>query len=144
MVTWLEMPLRSSGAQPSPRAKYDVGNAVVMLGETTAYVALADPKAANELLQHPDVQRLTANDLKTIESGGPLSWEALERQAESLNHRGVGRGPVGLGDLISSLTRKARVRECSGCARRRRGLNRITVWGWWRARKLTPQPDGSA
>ncbi|MER6261962.1 hypothetical protein ACFV2Z_02565 [Streptomyces sp. NPDC059688] len=143
MVTWLEMPLRSSGAQPSLRAKYDVGNAVVMLSETTAYVALADPKAANELLQHPDVQRLTANNLKTIQPGGPLSWEALERQAEALNHRGVGRGPVGLGDLISSLTRKARIHECSGCARRRRGLNRIPVWGWWRSQKLTPQPDGS-
>ncbi|MFE2477062.1 hypothetical protein [Streptomyces sp. NPDC001194] len=137
-VQWLQIPtLPPEDGIGSPSPKYEVGSAVVVYGEGSAYVALADEALAAALLAHGDVQLLTAERRGRIQPvpGLPMTWEQLEAQVSAL---GAGRHPshrsVGLGDVVASITRRVRIPECGGCARRRRGLNRITVWGWWRDR----------
>ncbi|MFF9480632.1 hypothetical protein [Streptomyces sp. NPDC014733] len=87
-----------------------------------------------QLLAHPDVRELSPSERERIQPvpGLPLTWEGLEGQIPEAGARRSRRHPVGLGDAIAALTRRARIQECGSCARRRRGLNRITVWGWWR------------
>ncbi|MFI1161864.1 hypothetical protein [Streptomyces sioyaensis] len=117
--------------------KYETGNSVVVYGSESAYVGTADEDIFAELLGHPDVRLLSADDLQQIDPlpGLPVTWESLEGQIPGRNgqHR-LRRQVVGLGDLISAITRRARIPECGSCGRRRKGLNRITVWGWWRNR----------
>lgn len=139
-VRWMEMPIQpASGKSESPTVKYGIGNSVVVYGIDSAYVGCADEVTIAELLRNPDVRLLSADDLRRIVPfpGLPLTWESLEAQipGQSGKHR-LGGGVIGLGDLISSITRRAGIPECGSCTRRRKGLNRITVWGWWRARPV--------
>lgn len=139
-VQWVVVPVEPpSGRNESPTVKYEIGNSVVVYGTGSAYVGTAEEDVVTELLGHPDVRLLSADDLQRIDPlpGLPLTWESLERQIpghNSQNH--LHRQVVGLGDLISAITRRARIPECGSCARRRKGLNRITVWGWWRNRPV--------
>ncbi|MGY3680404.1 hypothetical protein [Streptomyces sp. TE33382] len=137
-VRWMEVPVQpASGRNESPTVKYGIGNSVVVYGIDSAYVGCADETIVAELLRYPDVRPLNADDLRRIDPlpGLPLTWESLEAQipGQSGQHH-LRDGVIGLGDLISSITRRARIPECGACTRRRKGLNRITVWGWWRAR----------
>ncbi|MEW2417848.1 hypothetical protein AB0953_29610 [Streptomyces sp. NPDC046866] len=137
-VHWLQVPTlppESGSGTPSP--KYEVGSAVVVYGEGSAYVGLADEALASVLLAQEDVHLLTAERRSQIQPvpGLPMTWEQLEDQVSAL---GAGhhlhRRSIGLGDLIAAITRQVRISECGSCARRRHGLNRIRVWGWWRDR----------
>ncbi|MFJ8697065.1 hypothetical protein [Streptomyces roseolilacinus] len=145
VIHWLTVPVvRHAGSGASPALKYEVPDAVVVRGSGTAYVGITDEQAARRLLAHPDVETLSAEEKRRVElvPGTPVPWESLEQQILSLGTDHRRGGAVGLGDLVSALTRRARIPECGGCARRRKGLNRITVWGWWRERKLHLQPEG--
>jgi hypothetical protein len=145
IIQWLAMPVdQQAGRNGQSALKYDAPNAVIVHGRGTAYVGLADDAVAERLLAHPDVEILSAAERKLMEPlpGLPVTWESLENQITSLGKGHRRKSAVGLGDVISALTRRARIPECGGCARRRTGLNRITVWGWWRARKVQVQPEG--
>lgn len=137
-MRWLEVPVQPpSQGNGSPAPKYGTGNAVVVYGTDSAYVGTADAETVRTLTSHPDVRLLSPDDLRTIEPfpGLPLTWESLENQVPGRggHHHRRGRA-IGLGDVISAITRRAGIPECGGCARRRTGLNRIVVWGWWRER----------
>ncbi|MEV5885273.1 hypothetical protein AB0L74_21505 [Streptomyces sp. NPDC052020] len=145
VVHWLAVPVvqRAESDRP-PVLKYEAPEGVVVRDRGTAYVGTIDEEAAQRLLAHPDVEILSAEEKRRVElvPGMPVPWESLERQILSLGTDHWRRGVIGLGDVVSALTRRARIPECGGCARRRKGLNRITVWGWWRNRKLRFQPEG--
>lgn len=145
VIHWLAMPVEQKAERNAqPTLKYDVPNAVIVHGRRIAYVGLADNKVAERLLAHPDVEILSAGERRRTEPlpGMPMTWEMLESQIPLLGTGSRQKGAVGLGDVISALTRRARIPECGSCARRRTGLNRITVWGWWRTQKLQLQPEG--
>ncbi|MFE9724333.1 hypothetical protein ACFYQ5_12275 [Streptomyces sp. NPDC005794] len=145
IVHWLAVPVEQKAeTHAPPTVKYEVPNAVIVRGLRTAYVGIADNKVAEQLLAYPDVETLGAEERMRTEPlpGTPMTWEMLESQIPLLGAGHRHQAAVGLGDVISALTRKARIPECGSCARRRTGLNRITVWGWWRTRKLQLQPEG--
>lgn len=144
-IYWLNVPLAErteNGGQPV--LKYDAPNTLVLPVDGTAYVGIADEEAAERLLSHPDVTTLGKAERSRIEPvpGVPVTWESLEAQIPSLGTIHGGKKAVGLGDVISALTRRVRMHECGSCRRRKRGLNRITVWGWWRDRQPSLQPEG--
>ncbi|MCP2163922.1 hypothetical protein [Goodfellowiella coeruleoviolacea] len=145
-VHWLEVPVTPpSAGRASTAIKYDVGNAVVVHGDNRAYVGLADRRAVRRLLARPDVRKLSDVDLATVQPvpGLPVSWSDLAAQVPGLGRPHARFRVLGLGDAIAVLTRRARIPECGACARRRKALNRITVWGWWRRRPTQVQPSGS-
>lgn len=137
-MRWLELPVQPpSSRNESPAVKYETGNAVIVYGSESAYVGTADADTVKVLASHPDVRLLSPDDLRRIDPfpGLPLTWESLETQFPGRDgHHHRNRGAIGLGDVISAITHRARIPECGSCARRRSGLNRITVWGWWRER----------
>ncbi|MFH9400590.1 hypothetical protein [Streptomyces sp. NPDC017638] len=145
MTHWLAMPVEHQAAKTAlPALKYDVPNAVVVRDSRLAYVGITDGDVAEQLLAHADVKILSSEEKSLIElvPGVPVPWESLERQMPELGTGHRRKGAVGLGDLVSALTRRASIPECRSCARRRKGLNRIIIWGWWRDGKLSPQPEG--
>ncbi|MEU1935052.1 hypothetical protein ACH49O_19085 [Streptomyces coeruleorubidus] len=142
MVIWLEAPVEPAAGRAPAGPKYNVGRAVVMLGDESAYVGLLDRTAAAALLAHEDVRELNRDDMARIQSEIPVSWEALEQQAIQLADPRPHRHALGLGDAIAALTRRAHIRECVSCTHRRKNLNRITIWGWWRRRRIQVQPEG--
>ncbi|GAA3162789.1 MULTISPECIES: hypothetical protein [Streptomyces] len=136
-IHWLEVPIQPPTGENLARVtKYEVGNAVLVHGTHTAYVGIADQRMTAQLLAHPDVRELSPVEREKIQPlpGLPVTWESLESQIPDMAAQAIRRRPVGLGDAIAALTRRARIQECGSCARRRRGLNRITIWGWWRSR----------
>lgn len=145
VIHWLTMPVKKQvGRNALPALKYDVPDAVIVRHSDTAYVGIADGEVAERLLANPDVEILKQEekDLVELVPGMPVAWESLERQIPSRHADHRRKSAVGLGDVISVLTRRAHIPECGSCVRRRKGLNRITVWGWWRNRKLLLQPEG--
>jgi hypothetical protein len=72
----------------------------------------------------------------------PGYFDLWERKAGPGQRRIAKRQRIGLGDAVAWLLERfgitsARVskwlgRDC-GCEKRRFYLNRVTVWGWWRA-----------
>ncbi len=42
---------------------------------------------------------------------------------------------VGLGDVVSKVTKAVGIKECGGCKRRRKALNRLLKFGGKRGRK---------
>lgn len=145
VIHWLTVPVeQQAGRNTLPSLKYDVPNAIIVRDSEMAYVGIIDGEAAERLLTYPDVVILSEKEKKLIEivPGIPVSWESLESQVPALGADHQQKSAVGLGDVISAFTRRARIPECGSCGRRRKGLNRITVWGWWRNRKLFLQPEG--
>jgi hypothetical protein len=145
VVHWLAVPVvQQAESDRPPVLKYEAPEGVVVRDRGTAYVGTIDEKAAERLLAHPDVEILSAERKRRVElvPGMPVPWESLEHQVLSLGTDHGRRRVIGLGDVISALTRRARIPECGGCARRRKGLNRITVWGWWHTRRLHLQSEG--
>ena len=128
-MTWLEFPIAErTSSSDRLRPKYAInGNSVVMYSQDKAYVGLADPQLAADLVTHPGVRQLTSSDLDQLERRIPLKISDLERSI-SAYHREDGNGTVRLGDAIAWLTKRARIPECASCGRRRRALNRIVIW----------------
>ncbi|GAA0375237.1 hypothetical protein Acor_67380 [Acrocarpospora corrugata] len=136
-VQWLEVPIQPpTEANTSPATKYEVGRAVVVYRNESAYVGLTDGPMITELLAHPDVRSLSAGDLRKSPPipGLPMTWEGLANQIPTLGVSHPYRRAVGLGDVIAAITRRARIPECGSCSQRRNWLNQIPVWGWWRSR----------
>src|SRR5262249_2979714 len=87
-----------------------------------------DEGAQEDVLKEVDCRRLTPAEGHVFEESLPVPIPP-QLFSEQLPKGG---GPVGLGDFISWLTRQAGVAECGACQQRKRWLNRIIVWGWWR------------
>jgi hypothetical protein len=134
-VRWLEIPVRLPTNSDQPVAvKYDTGSSVVVYRDSSAYVGLADHHVITRLLTYPDVRELSAEDLELIQPmpGLPVTWTSLSKQVSNLGYHHSHHHTIGLGDLVTKLTRRIGIPECRSCARRRSFLNGLTVWGWWR------------
>ena len=127
---WIEMPAVGTGAADDPvRPKYSVrGSALLMHKDGKVYVMCADARAQEDALTAEDCRRLTPAEGHAFEQSLPVP---LPPQLFPESYRD-GHRPVGLGDVVSWLTRRAGFTECSACRQRRRWLNRIVIWGWWR------------
>ena len=115
---WLEMPT-SEDARGRARPKYEPeANAFVVHRGNQAYVSLDDETAAAALARHPDVHVLAEDEVLAFEADLPFPMPPAAPRT------------VGLGDVISRLTRTLGIRECGDCRRRRERFNKITVWRW--------------
>lgn len=119
--SWLEMPTHGS-ATADPRPKYELeADALVIYRGDAVFVALQDEAVQENLVRHVDVRALSDEEGREFEASLPVPLAPPERPT----------GRIGLGDLVSWFARRVGIRECAGCRKRRRGLNRIPVWGWW-------------
>lgn len=126
---WLEMPtIRTGVPDDRARPKYPVEtNAFLVYRGDKVYVRLPDDIALPSALNGADCRRLSSTEARRLEDSLPFPVSA-----PSVHHDHRGHEPVGLGDVVSWLTHKVGIEECSACGRRKRLLNRIPVWGWWR------------
>jgi hypothetical protein len=135
---WLEMPTVAEGGNPSrPRPKYQVASrAVLVYREDKVYVHLGDETTRAAVKAHPDVRTLSATEIRELERTRPFirlaADGALEPLDASWERQRAERSAVLLGDVIARLARAVGIAECGPCKRRRRRLNRIPLWGWWR------------
>jgi hypothetical protein len=105
-----------------PRLKYDLeANAFVIYRGEKAFATFEDEAVPEQLLHHSDVRVLSDDEGRRFEETLPAPMGPPERRPRR----------TGLGDLISWLTIRVGIRECAGCGRRRKRLNKIAVWGWW-------------
>jgi hypothetical protein len=126
---WLEMPIVRTGV-PDHRArpKYPVEtNAFLVYRDEKVYVRFPDDYVLPSAMEEPDCRWLSSAEARRLEDGLPFPVSPPSEHHHRENE------PVGLGDVISWVTHKVGIEECSGCGRRKRWLNRIPVWGWWRA-----------
>ena len=128
---WIEMPAIGTGTTDDPvRPKYPVqGKAFLIHQRGKVYVVLGDERARNEALQHADCRLLTPGEGSLFEETLPFPLPPQLFPHDDHNNQ---RRPVGVGDLVARLTRRVGIAECSACQQRKRRLNNIIVWGWWR------------
>ena len=119
--SWVVVPALDGGTAAT-RPKYPLeGNALVLYRGAEAYVALEDRAVRDELVRHDDVRLLTDSEALAFEQSLPFPIAPVDRWDRR----------IGLGDVVSWLTRQLGISECTGCRRRKRRLNRVVVWRWW-------------
>jgi hypothetical protein len=131
--TWLEVPANYDTPTSAGRPKYPVsGSGLVVYRGSKAYVSFENASAKNELIRHPDVRALTLGEARRLEDGLPFPL------SQSLS----GGSEVRLGDLVHQLTKRVGIAECGACRKRRRILNRVVIWAWWRRSKTLTGKSG--
>jgi len=95
--------------------------ALLIYRGASVYVTYQGDAPRGDLTANPDVQLLTGAESHRFEASLPFPLPAPVRP----------RG-VRLGDVIHRITGRLGVAHCDSCQRRKRALNRIVVWGWWR------------
>lgn len=124
---WIEVPVVSDELAISDQPKYSIeGSALVVYHGSKAYVTFrnANDLRRSQLTQNPDVRLLTSDESLLFEANMPFPIPETRRE----NRAGVRR----LGDLVHKATAMVGISECDACRKRKRLLNRIVVWGWWR------------
>jgi hypothetical protein len=125
---WIEMPAEG-GDLPGDeqRPKYPIeGRAVLVYRGSKVYVGGERDAPWGELASLPDVRELTVDEIVAFELSLPFPLPSFGA------HLDVHAGRVGLGDVVSWLAGKLGFQDCHACRERRRWLNRMVVWGWWR------------
>jgi hypothetical protein len=126
---WIEMPVAGSGAAGDPvRAKYTIeANAFLVHRGGKVYVMCPDQGAREATLRHADCRQLTPLEVTGLEEElpFPVTPDLVARPRRTAR-------TLGLGDAVTWVTRKLGMAECDACRKRRRLLNRVAVWGWWR------------
>lgn len=122
--TWVEMPVVEKPEATGVRPKYplDVGALIIYRGPK-AYLAFEDEAARASVMEHADVRLLPpAEGFEFEQNAGIGPFETRQER----------RRVTRLGDLVHRLAKRAGIAECADCRRRRRRLNKVIVWGWWR------------
>ena len=121
--TWLEMPAVADGPGAiAVRPKYPVdASALLFYRDANVYVAYRDDRPRADVTAYSDVRLLTGPESHRFEASLPYPLPAPARS-----------GGVRLGDLVHRVTRRLGIAECDSCRKRKRVLDRIVVWGWWR------------
>lgn len=118
---WVRMPALASESAAT-RTKYSIdANALIVYRGDSAYVGFADAESSEPVAQHSDVRVLDDYEARQFEEGLPFLAPVHDEGAHEV---------LRLGDAISSLTKRFRIKECGGCQRRRSRLNRIVLWRW--------------
>ncbi len=122
--TWIEVPTVVESPTSAGRPKYPiVGSPFVVYKGTKAYAMVTDNSTQQPLLHYPDVRLLDPVEVNEFES-------TLRVPLPQPDGREPGR--QGLGEVIHWFTKMLGINECGSCQKRRRSLNRVIVWGWWR------------
>jgi hypothetical protein len=129
---WVEMPAVGTGEAGDPvRAKYPIpGRAFLLHREGKVYVIFGDELAREDALQRTDCRRLMPDEAQAFENDMPFP---IPPHLMSVSSTPTTRA-VGLGDVVAWVTRRLGISECAACRQRKRWLNRVPVWGWWRKR----------
>ena len=90
------------------------------------YIYFEDKNAQEEALKQPDCRRLTSAEGRELEETFPFPIASPGQQHVDENQ------PVGLGDAVAWLASRLGIEECEPCRKRKRWLNKVVVWGWWR------------
>ena len=128
---WIVVPAMSSGdtADPRPVQFAMDGEAFLVHHEGMIYAAVADRTVADMLAGRDDCRRLSEAEARAFESGLPFAIPELlfsDELSPPVSER------IGLGNVVAAVTRWLGIATCEACSRRRRILNRIVVWRWWR------------
>jgi hypothetical protein len=117
------MPAVAEGAGAiAVRPKYPVdASALLIYRDANVYVAYRDGGRGADVPAYSDVRLLTGAESHRFESSLPFPLPAPSRP-----------GRVRVGDLVHRVTQQIGIATCESCRKRRRVLNRIVVWGWWR------------
>ena len=134
MPIWLELPAEID-AEARARPTYAiVSDEVLVYRQDKVYACFRDKTAVADLVQHSDVRELSASEVEQLVALYEPILHA-HRFVEDSMADAVRPGPVGLGEVISRVASRVGLAECAGCRQRRRLLNRIVVWGWWRTER---------
>jgi hypothetical protein len=135
-ATWMEMPVLqsvTSGGVARPRYAVE-GNALLVYRGDKVFVATKEETVTADLMQKEGVRTLTQGEVQAIEATLPgVGASRLDGLGADRTDVAVKRNVLLLGDLISWLTSKLGIPECSACSRRKQRLNRYAVWrtAWW-------------
>lgn len=139
-VQWLEMPMRRpDDPEQAIGPKYAIpGNAVVLYRNDRAYACLTDADTIESLLTNPDVHIVSTARRARLQESFSVDLSAVERLANHPTHSGTpawarAADRIGLGDVVTAVTHALGIKECGGCRRRRRVLNRLTLPRRWRS-----------
>jgi hypothetical protein len=132
---WLEIPTVADGSDfGGRRPKYSVAARAVLVyrGEKVC-VLFGDETARAEVERHSDVRRLLGKEAQELEGKYPFLPLLTTDAPDPSRGRAEGAGGVVLlGDIITRLAKILGIIECEPCRKRRKLLNRIPLWGWWR------------
>jgi hypothetical protein len=122
---WFEMPaVGDENRSGRSRPKYEIpSRALLVYHGQRVSVRLLEPADEVDFVGHPDVRRLSYRESEKLEVAYPFVAHA---------DNPIARKPLRLGDAVSRIAGTMRINECEPCRRRRRRLNRIIIWGWWR------------
>lgn len=128
---WIKMPaVKSETEKDRVHPKYPVlTKALLVYREDKVYILVDEKHAVGQVEQHDDCHRLTPTETISFEESlpFPVSSEVFHNGPA---HRK--KSLLGLGDIIAWVAQKAGIEECSGCRARKRRLNKLAVWRWWR------------
>jgi hypothetical protein len=116
----------SPGHEQRPRYQVE-GRAVLVYRDERVYVGIDSEDSWRGLTSLPEVRELAETEIRSFEQ--TLHFPLPELKAREVASKGV----FGLGDAVAWLARKLGFSDCGPCRRRRVLLNRLVIWGWWRA-----------
>jgi hypothetical protein len=116
------------------RPKYPAAaRAILVYRREKVYVLLEDEIARADVEAYSDVRRLSAKEAQELEKKHPfVRFLATDTVDMSRGGPDGVRAVVLLGDVIARLAKIVGIVECEPCRRRRKLLNSIPLWGWWR------------
>jgi hypothetical protein len=125
---WIKVPATGIGTDADPvRAKTQVeGTAFLVHHEGNVYITFRDDVDYARTIRQSDCYQLTREEGRAFEE--TLTFPLPDRLFP--DRANVQR--VGLGDVVAWVARTIGITECGQCQQRRRKLNRIIVWGWWK------------
>ena len=125
---WIEMPVVPNETGDGwARPKYPVEtSATLIYRDGRVYVAFKDETAREEAAKQPDCRLLSLIEARELEDSFPFPIASPGQQHVDENQ------PVGLGDAVAWLASRLGIEECEPCRKRKRSLNRVVIWGWWR------------
>jgi len=125
---WIEMPVVPNETGDGwARPKYPIESSATLIHrDGKVYVAFEDETARQEAAQQPDCRLLTSTEGRELEDSFPFPIASPGQQHVDENQ------PVGLGDAVAWLASRVGIEECGPCQKRKRWLNRLIIWGWWR------------
>lgn len=130
--SWLEMPVTGGAVANDPvRPVHEIGgSALLVYRGDRVYVTVDDPDLINRFTALPDVRVLSPDEVGDFEATLPGAGAFTGRRGARLDRAdsAVKDGRLGLGDMISWLAGRLRIRECRACSQRRKTLNRVVSW----------------
>lgn len=130
LIAWIQIPITGDEVlEDRSNLKYAVNkNATIIYHGQHAYVSFMDEADSVEFMQRPGIHLLTPSEVHELDRNLPFPFLSMTSKHSNGSAQNEEVNVVGLGDLVARFTRKLGIQECDGCRKRKRWLNRVTVW----------------